>query len=486
MSVYDNNHKGNANENEVNTRSSSLSRTNFQASTFNMDRELSNFDALSRQPSLDLVGRQLSTDFPLKLNSQSLDIDDFMKSDLCSSFSNYLVPLGPEKTGSTVPNPPFLHDVSSQDRQLGFLQRSQMLSRLNGGSSNHARRSSDVFNFGSNEFSMMNMNATCNNAIAWQRYQNFLQQPNSGQMSSDYHPSSLEASHYNRHMRSSENMGFGMGGGGMGMMTPSQNAFSHSDFARGGTITPESSTKVARNESNSKDILSPQIETPIKTLSSTEANLSDGTELVHNVTPDTRSKNAHDNISLSSTQGTETKRFKPFHEEKWNIHLEELIEFKRKNGHCLVPHTYPPNPHLARWVKRQRRQYKLKMRGEGHSTMTQERIDILNREKFTWDSHEAVWKEKFSELVKYKHKNGNCRVPSCSKEYPQLATWVKCQRRQYKLFWEGKRSSMTADRTQLLEDIGFSWEVRSNTSIREQKKTKAMDYSHLVNVIQDL
>ena len=313
MSVYDNNHKGNANENEVNTRSSSLSRTNFQASTFNMDRELSNFDALSRQPSLDLVGRQLSTDFPLKLNSQSLDIDDFMKSDLCSSFSNYLVPLGPEKTGSTVPNPPFLHDVSSQDRQLGFLQRSQMLSRLNGGSSNHARRSSDVFNFGSNEFSMMNMNATCNNAIAWQRYQNFLQQPNSGQMSSDYHPSSLEASHYNRHMRSSENMGFGMGGGGMGMMTPSQNAFSHSDFARGGTITPESSTKVARNESNSKDILSPQIETPIKTLSSTEANLSDGTELVHNVTPDTRSKNAHDNISLSSTQGTETKRFKPFH-----------------------------------------------------------------------------------------------------------------------------------------------------------------------------
>lgn len=56
----------------------------------------------------------------------------------------------------------------------------------------------------------------------------------------------------------------------------------------------------------------------------------------------------------------------------------------------------------------------------------------------------------------------------------------------YKLFWEGKRSSMTADRTKLLEDIGFAWEVRSNTSIREQKKTKALDYSHLVNVIQDL
>lgn len=306
------NHKSNANDNEVNTRLSSLSRINFQTPGFNMEKELSGFDALSRQPSLDLVGRQLSTDFPLKLSSQSLDIDDFMKSDLCSSFSNYLVPLGPEKTGSIVPNPPFLHDVSSPDRQLGLLQRSQMRSRFNGGASNHARQRSDIFNFGSNELSMMNMNATCNNAIAWQRYQNLIQQPNNGPISSDYQlagsPSPLEAAHYNRRMRSSESIGMG----GMGMMTQSHHAFPHSDFARGANISPESSMKGDRTEGNSKEILSSQ-QTPIKTISSQESNMSHLTELIHNVTPDARSQNAHDKISLTSTQGTESKRFKPFH-----------------------------------------------------------------------------------------------------------------------------------------------------------------------------
>merc|ERR1719384_437303 len=263
-------------------------------------------------------------------------------------------------------------------------------------------------------------------------------------------------------------------------MMSQSHSFSN-DYSRGAAITPETSLKSLEQEGSLQHTMPHQMETPMKALSSEKA-----IQGIHTVTPDTRSQNAADNVSLTSAQDAEAKRFKPFHEEKWNIHLEELIAFKRKNGHCLVPHTYPPNPHLARWVKRQRRQYKLKMRGEGHSTMTQERIDILNSEGFTWDSHEAVWKEKFAELVKYKQSHGHCRVPSCSKEFPQLATWVKCQRRQYKLFWEGKRSSMTADRTQLLEDIGFSWEIRSNTSIREQKKTKAMDYSHLVNVIQDL
>ena len=52
----------------------------------------------------------------------------------------------------------------------------------------------------------------------------------------------------------------------------------------------------------------------------------------------------------------EDSRFKPFHEEKWAVRYKELVHFHRENGHSAVPHTYPPNPQLARWVKRQRRQ----------------------------------------------------------------------------------------------------------------------------------
>jgi len=154
------------------------------------------------------------------------------------------------------------------------------------------------------------------------------------------------------------------------------------------------------------------------------------------------------------------KRFKPYHEDKWMENFQQLLQFKSQHGNCLVPHTYAPNPLLARWVKRQRRQYKLRLEGCPHSTMTSERIGILNKEGFVWDSHEITWMRKYYDLVDYRKIYGHCRVPSCSKECPQLATWVKCQRRQFRLRREGKSSAMTKERIKLLDDIGFSWEVR--------------------------
>ena len=45
-------------------------------------------------------------------------------------------------------------------------------------------------------------------------------------------------------------------------------------------------------------------------------------------------------------------RFKPFHEEKWNQRYKELVVFHTEHGHVAVPHTYPPNQQLARWIKR--------------------------------------------------------------------------------------------------------------------------------------
>ena len=54
----------------------------------------------------------------------------------------------------------------------------------------------------------------------------------------------------------------------------------------------------------------------------------------------------------SSLQHTDDEqRFKPFHDEKWKLRYKELLTFHRDNGHAAVPHTYPPNPQLARWVK---------------------------------------------------------------------------------------------------------------------------------------
>ena len=92
--------------------------------------------------------------------------------------------------------------------------------------------------------------------------------------------------------------------------------------------------------------------------------------------------------------------------------------------HSQVPHTYKDNPPLARWVKRQRYQYKLKVEGK-MSTMTDERVQLLENIGFIWDSHAAAWAEKLHELKDYARQRGDCNVPSTFPDNPQLATWVK-------------------------------------------------------------
>jgi hypothetical protein len=155
------------------------------------------------------------------------------------------------------------------------------------------------------------------------------------------------------------------------------------------------------------------------------------------------------------------RRFRPYQAEQWSEKFDELITFKNERGHCCVPHTFKENPALARWVKRQRYQYKLKNECKA-STMTDERVIALGRTGFIWDSHGAAWLERLSELKEYCQANGHCNVPSNHPSNPQLATWVKCQRRQYKLFWDGKQSNMTLERIAELEQLSFGWELRGS------------------------
>jgi hypothetical protein len=221
---------------------------------------------------------------------------------------------------------------------------------------------------------------------------------------------------------------------------------------------------------------------PRESTSSLERQLfdDDHTLLLHNVPP-------HHAVPTYVMRESEEHRFKPFHEEKWNSRLQELKIYVQENGSALVPHTFPPNPQLARWVKRQRRQYKI-MQDGGASTMTQSRVDLLNHVDFVWDSHEAAWEEKLHELDVYRRRRGNCLVPSNYAHNPQLATWVKCQRRQNKLFWAGQQSAMTKERILKLNSIGFEWEIRCLTS--QQVKLPAVmehtsDDEELVYAIMD-
>lgn len=161
----------------------------------------------------------------------------------------------------------------------------------------------------------------------------------------------------------------------------------------------------------------------------------------------------------------EDDRFKPYHEERWDLRYKELTQFFGENGHTAVPHTYPPNRKLARWVKRQRRQYKLNLEGKA-STMTQERQAKLDEVNFIWDSHDVNWQEKFLLLKSFRETNGHCNVPANYVD-KKLATWTKCQRRQYKLKVTGKASAMTDARQSQLESLGFEWVIRSITWLKQ-------------------
>jgi len=133
--------------------------------------------------------------------------------------------------------------------------------------------------------------------------------------------------------------------------------------------------------------------------------------------------------------GDDTPAFRPYQETKWSQQYLELVKFKEEYGHCNVPHSYKPALGLAKWIKRQRYQYKLRSQDKV-STITDARIQALESIGFVWDSHDATWDQRFEELKEFRSRYGHCDVPSNFPSNPQLATWVKCQRRQYRLFFK--------------------------------------------------
>lgn len=190
------------------------------------------------------------------------------------------------------------------------------------------------------------------------------------------------------------------------------------------------------------------------------------------VTPTKKRSRDYDEESDSEdgeSEASRARRFRPYQAGQWSEKFSELCDYKDKMGHCLVPHTFHENLALARWVKRQRYQYKLMMDGKA-STMTPDRVKALEDIGFVWDSQGAAWGERLGELREFRGTYMHCNVPSNFSENPRLATWIKCQRRQYKLYMEGKPSNMTTQRIQHLESLGFEWELRT---YKKQRTTAA-------------
>ena len=148
----------------------------------------------------------------------------------------------------------------------------------------------------------------------------------------------------------------------------------------------------------------------------------------------------------------------------WEANYQLLQEFQKEHGHCQVPRNHSvDNVKLGRWVSNQRVEYENIKDGKSPS-MTQERIDQLNSIGFDWSKPQIGWEAQFRLLTEFQKENGHCRVPQnhCI-DNVRLGRWVSKQRSEYKKFKDGKASSMTQERINQLNAIGFKWKVFDRT-----------------------
>lgn len=129
----------------------------------------------------------------------------------------------------------------------------------------------------------------------------------------------------------------------------------------------------------------------------------------------------------------------------WPLRYEQLVEFKKQNGHCDVPYNYTENRQLGIWVGNQR--YKRKQ-----NKLAPEYARLLNDLGFTWEDVErGVWDERYQELVEFKAKNGHCDVPVVYPENSKLGWFTKNMRTQR------KAGALSAERIAKLDAVGFAW-----------------------------
>ena len=64
---------------------------------------------------------------------------------------------------------------------------------------------------------------------------------------------------------------------------------------------------------------------------------------------------------------------------------QELIDFKKKYGHCNVPKRFKENPSLGRWCGNLRSAYRRQQNGQKASiNLSKDRIDLLSKIGFKW------------------------------------------------------------------------------------------------------
>ena len=152
----------------------------------------------------------------------------------------------------------------------------------------------------------------------------------------------------------------------------------------------------------------------------------------------------------------------------WHLQYGKLLEFKRQNGHSVVPQVYEQDKAFGRWVNTQRTFHR-------NSRLQQGRKELLDEIEFVWKvdlagvSGDAEnWHLQYEKLVQFKQKNDHCSVPIGYKQDPYFGRWADAQRK----FHANKK--MQPDREALLDEIGFLWKACSASDMKWHQQYKKL------------
>jgi hypothetical protein len=150
----------------------------------------------------------------------------------------------------------------------------------------------------------------------------------------------------------------------------------------------------------------------------------------------------------------------------WEQRFKELKAFKKEQGHCNVPRSYPLNQPLAYWVDRQRR---LKRKGE----LDRKTIRRLNEVGFSWSLlHRRFHRRDMDEFVAlvaaFKKRHGHCDLLAAREGVGlDFRWWVMDVRK------SRKQGRLDIRYFRQLDKLGFLWEPR--------KRSRQDFYSALLN-----
>ena len=147
---------------------------------------------------------------------------------------------------------------------------------------------------------------------------------------------------------------------------------------------------------------------------------------------------------------------------RWYDKYEELAAFSKEKGNCDVPLGH----NLYAWCAYQRQAYK-------NGKLAEDRFDLLRQINFKLEVRQGrkssletatptaaakvdrneylldLWEKSYKELVAYKEKYGNCKIPVNYTANPSLGAWAFAQRMAH------KKEKLSEERVTKLTEIGL-------------------------------